>query len=419
MKLIFNLFILSLTLIQPSWADDRAFQMAEWTENVVLTDEPDQYYVSPDGKPDNPGTYKKPWDFTSAMRGEREMNPGSIIWIRGGTYTGDYEIKLTGTKKAPIHIRAYPGERATVLDSELKAVEPACYFWLWDLEIMDSVPVEKRETEKTGSHPDDLPGSGGINILYGKGCKFINLNIHDNVKGGVGWWVNSTDSEFHGCLIYNNGWRAPDRGHGHCIYAQNRQGIKTISSCIMTVPYDGCYTMHAYGSSRAYVDNFFVENNIAYTRGPFLIGGGRPSHNIKVFRNYLYGINMRIGYGAENEDCYVRDNIIAKGELNIQKYNKVVKEGNIEQLPENRSVLIPNKYDPNRAHLVVYNGAKNSEVKVDVSNFLKPGDAFILMHPEDIYIKDLHAGRCEGQHITIPLDEEFAVYVMLKKKILH
>jgi len=38
-----------------------------------------------------------------------------------------------------------------------------------------------------------------LSIYTGKACKFINLIIHDNVKGGVGWWVGSTDSEFHGC----------------------------------------------------------------------------------------------------------------------------------------------------------------------------------------------------------------------------
>ncbi len=32
--------------------------------------------------------------------------------------------------------------------------------------------------------------------------------------------------------------------------------MKTISNCIMTCRYDGSYTMHAYGSERAYVNNY-------------------------------------------------------------------------------------------------------------------------------------------------------------------
>ena len=52
------------------------------------------------------------------------------------------------------------------------------------------------------------------------------------------------------------------------------------------------------GSSRAYVDNYLLSGNICYDAGPFLVGGGRPSHNIRVLDNYLYNINMQIGYAA-------------------------------------------------------------------------------------------------------------------------
>jgi hypothetical protein len=59
----------------------------------------------------------------------------------------------------------------------------------------------------------------------------------------VSWWAESRDSERYGCLIYDNGWKAPDRGHGHAIYTQNNEGIKTIADCIMTGGYG--YTLHA------------------------------------------------------------------------------------------------------------------------------------------------------------------------------
>ena len=87
-----------------------------------------------------------------------------------------------------------------------------------------------------------------------------------------------------------------DRGHGHAIYTQNEDGTKTVTDCIMTGGYG--YTMHAYGSKRAYVDNYLIEGNIAYKANMFLIGGGRPSHDIRVLENYLYGVSMQIGYSA-------------------------------------------------------------------------------------------------------------------------
>ncbi len=38
---------------------------------------------------------------------------------------------------------------------------------------------------------------------------------------------------------------------------------------------------------------FLVEENIAYGRGPFLIGGSRPSRNIRARGNILHGVGMR------------------------------------------------------------------------------------------------------------------------------
>ena len=85
---------------------------------------------------------------------------------------------------------------------------------------------------------------GRADVSSGKACKFINLVIHDDTQG-VSWWAASQDSEMHGCLIYDNGWAGTDRGHGHAIYTQNNEGLKTISDCIFTGGYG--YTLHAYG----------------------------------------------------------------------------------------------------------------------------------------------------------------------------
>jgi hypothetical protein len=387
---------------------------AGWSDRVPRLAGAAEHYVDPQGKSDNAGTRQAPWDLASALSGKQKVAPGDVVWVRGGVYRGKFEVRLAGTEQAPIHVRTCPGQRATILDCGMTVVEPAAYVWLWDLEIAGSIPVEKRQTRQTGSAPGDLPGSSGLEIRAGKGCKFVHLAIHDNVLGGVGWWVGSTDSEFHGCVIQDNGWRAPDRGHGHSIYTQNQTGTKTISNCIMSVPHDGSFTVHAYGSSRAYVDNFVIEENIVYNRGPFLVGGGRPSHHIQVLRNYLYGVNMQIGYGADNEDCEVRDNLIANGSLTIEKYRQAVNEGNVKELPRDKAVLIPSRYDPNRAHLAVYNGAKAAGVQVRVAPFLKPGDKFRVFDSKDLFGKPLVEGACAGEAITVPMNGPFAALVVRK-----
>ncbi|MBI3858025.1 MAG: right-handed parallel beta-helix repeat-containing protein [Planctomycetes bacterium] len=373
-----------------------------------------QYTVAPDGKAENAGTKEAPWDLESAL--SRKIEPGSTIWVKGGTYQGKFQIKTAGTEAAPIQVRGAAGERVTILNSGIDVLQGTDYLWLRDLEIVGDAPVEKRVSDQTGSWPKDLPGTNGLTIHAGKGCKFINLVIHDNLLGGVGWWIGSTDSEMHGCIVYNNGWKAPDRTHGHCIYVQNRDGVKTITNCILTVPeWGGSYSMHAYGSKNAYVDNFVIEDNITYERGRFLVGGGRPSDHIRVARNYLHGVDMQIGMTKENEDCEIRDNVVVNGKIAINNYKKAVDEGNVRELPASKAVLIPNKYDPARAHVAIYNGAKAASVALDVSKVLKPGDSYVLLDPKDVYGKPLLEGKVEGAAIQVPMSGEFAAFVMVKR----
>ena len=394
---------------------------AGWSDRVPRVEGARHHFVGAEGKAGNPGTKEAPWDLPSALAGRAEVKPGDVVWVRGGTYRGKQELKLTGRDGAPIHVRAYPGERATLMDGTLFVEVPASHVWIWDLEIATSTPPEQRVIREAGSHPR-LPANfaDGISIRHTnsaavmKDVKLIDLVIRDTSQG-ISFWIDAVDSEIHGCLIYDNGWKAPDRGHGHCIYTQNRDGIKTISGNILSAKYDGAYTLHAYGSDNAYVDNYVAEDNIAYETGPFLIGGGRPSRNIKVLRNDLYGVAMQIGYGSDqNEGVEVRDNVIAGGKLRIRGPQTVVSEANRETLPGREARLIPNRYDPNRAHLAVYNGKKAPQVDVGVSGFLKPGETFRLMNPRDFYGKPVLNGTCSGATVTVPMTGEFAPFVLLK-----
>jgi hypothetical protein len=180
--------------------------------------------------------------------------------------------------------------------------------------------------------------------------------------------------------------------------------------------------MHAYGSERAYVDNFFVEENICYDKGPFLIGGGRPSNNIRVLKNYLYNVDMRIGYNAPyNQDCQVRDNIIVNGNLNINRYKTAVQEGNLivkknQKRPAGlKSVLLPNRFDIKRAHLAVYNWEKAEYVKIEAKPFLNNGDSYRLMEPHNLFGNPVAEGKCEADVIEVPVKGEFAVFVLFRK----
>jgi len=396
-----------------------------WLYLVMAMAEAAEWFVGPEGKATNPGSREGPWDIASALDGKQKVAAGDTLYLLAGTYKRrpkeQFDVRLAGTAEKPTHVRPAPGARATI-DGGLAVQAPSAHIWIWDLEILVSEPnPEKIETK--GSHPEDFKRPwGGMNMFGGKSCKYIHLVIHD-CRQGISCWSGEIDAEIYGCLIYNNGWLAPDRGHGHCIYTQNQHGTKTIANCIMSCRYNGTYTMHAYGSSRAYVDNYLITDNIACERGPFLVGGGRPSHGIRVLRNYLHGISMQIGYNAPyNEDCEVRDNVIVNGGLSINKYRKAINEGNLllgpnAARPEGaRVVLLPSQYDATRAHLAIYNWEKARTVEASVEPFLKPGDSFRLMDPKDFFGKPLLEGKCEGKAIVVPVNGEFGAFVLLKGK---
>ena len=403
------------------------------TAGTVSSTQAAQWYSAPGGKPDAQGTKDAPWDLESALSGQQKLAPGDTLWLLPGTYkypdrklgSPGYIVRLGGEKGKPIHVRGVPGGRVTI-DGGLSVQQPSTRLWIRDLEILVSENLSMSRTlDEPGSHPTSYKRPwGGLHIHAGEGCKFINLVIHDNAQG-VSWWRGSTNSEVYGCIIYDNGWKAPDRGHGHAIYTQNQDGLKTISDCIMTGGFG--YTLHAYGSSQAYVDNYLVEGNICYDAGTFLIGGGRPSRNIRAAENYLCNVNVQIGYSApHNEDCQIRDNIILGGGLQINNYKRVMKEGNLvlgknDPRPKDldaRIVLRPNRYDPHRANLAVFNWAKKPAVHLLPKSFLQPGDKYRLIDPRDFFGKPVVAGTFDGKPIRVPVAGEFAAFVLLKEPSL-
>jgi hypothetical protein len=379
------------------------------------------WYVAPGGQSQNAGTRQAPWDIESTLAGGRGVKAGDTVYLLGGTYRRrpkeQYEVKLVGEEGRSVRVRAAPGERATI-DGGLLVNEPSRYLWISDLEILVSEPNPQNPVGP-GSHPADFTRPwGGLSVNGGRHNKYINLVIHD-CRQGVSWWVGDTDSELHGCLIYDNGWPATDRGHGHAIYTQNNDGTKTISDNIMTGGF--AYTLHAYGSSRAYVNRYLVEGNVCYRAGPLLVGGGRPSEGIRVVGNHLFGAGMQIGYDApHNEDCVVRDNVVVNGAINVKNFRRVENEANTvlsDRDPRPAGALVvlrPNKYDARRANLVVYNWERKPTVAVDLSKFLKPGERFRLMSPRDFYGKPAVSGEYGGSAIELPIDGEFAAFVVLR-----
>jgi hypothetical protein len=113
------------------------------------------------------------------------VHPGDVIWVRGGTYVGNFQSSLSGTANSPIVVHEYPGEHAT-LDGAKSPTSPTLEIdgqnsWFWDLEITNSNPI--RVVNYSGSVG---PRGDGVDN-FGVGTKLINLVIHDEANG-IGHW---------------------------------------------------------------------------------------------------------------------------------------------------------------------------------------------------------------------------------------
>ena len=456
-----------------------------------------QFYVAPTGTAQGDGSIGNPWDLQTALSQPKSVHPGDTIWVRAGTYGTGQDIfygKLVGTPAAPIIVRQYPGERATIngwiqlgcCDQNPQPSQGA-YIWVWGLEFANST------TDRTGGL--DGPPSYGTSTIspsidtWAPGSKLINNIIHDT-KGGPGVWTEAIGAEVYGNVIYYNGYQATDHGHGHGLYTQNNTGRKLVSDNISFAQFgEG---MQFYGSSTANVHNYDVTGNIILDNGiiqagtPYgsltqnlLFEGGSGVDGIVVTGNYLYdpptisqGTNNFGGpFDASNGGISISANYLVDGgdgadfwfwnSLNFTNntvysrsieamlilgstanYSIATSDNNtyygggaylIGQGPSPNttgltfsrwqtttgldphsvynasaptgvwSFVRPNKYEPGRAHIAIYNWDLNPVVNVDVSAALAVGAHYQVKDAENYYGAPVASGVYQGGTIAIPM----------------
>ena len=401
-----------------------------------------EFHVSPAGTPGGDGSKARPWDLQTALHHPKAVGPGDTLWLRGGTYGGIFTARLKGTREAPITVRQAPGQRATVdcrtADGTLGLFtvegEHARY---WGFEV--TCTGTDRYADAKGSQPPES-ARGGVNCS-GSNIALVNLIVHDG-SNGFGFWSGGEGGEIYGCLIYNNGWDAPDRGHGHAIYAQNKTGTKRLVDNVLFNQF--CYGIHAYGSSRAFINGFHVEGNASFNNGAakgpgnlapcILVGGGSPSEGIVVKDNCTYSTGygataLQLGYGADNKDAVVTGNYFVGGSA-LRKWQKLDVRGNtfiapaapvsveppgadlapantlVTGRPSGLKVFVrPNRYEPGRANLIVYNWDRKPEVEVDLKGVLKAGARYRVASAQDFFGKPVCEGVFDGKPVRLPMTE--------------
>ena len=406
-----------------------------------------QWYVSPSSS-GGTGSLADPWSLQTALNQPAAVRPGDTIWLRGGTYMGTFLSNLNGAQNQPIIVRSYPGEWA-VIDRAATGLFPATlqvqgsWTWFWGFEITNSDPV--RNIPTTGSNP--LDGRAQAITIYGaQHVKMINLVVHDS-GDGIADNAGGFDTEIYGSVVYHNGWLAPDRGHGHGIYSQNQSGTKSITDNILFSGFG--VGIHNYGSEAASLNGFDIEGNIAFNSGMLqgyfnvniLVGGKGPCESPIIANNFSYypfnelpgfgpGQPLNLGWDAGCNNPVVRDNYMSSSILMVGNRNLTMTGNTFAGLfqmfsntpsndfssypgntnipyrtrPTGTYVLVrPNKYEPGRGHVAVFNWNGQSNVNVDLSTVLATGAAYEIRDAQNPLAPPLLTGIFAGGTVALPM----------------
>ena len=383
------------------------------------------HYAAPTGRSDGSGTADHPWDLATALRGGGgQVQPGDTVWLRGGTYSGMWVSTLTGTPSAPIVVRQYPGERATLdgrgTDNDMFVVRGAWALY-WGFELTNSDPRRVSPDRSSSFRPDVVVNNGPHN-------KYVNLVIHD---GGVAFYTYSDAStvEVYGCIIFNNGWQGPDRGHGHGLYLKSDEGPLVARDNVLFNQFG--YGVHAYtdaGTGR--LRNIRIEGNVAFNNGLMggdrdadganvLVGGNQPASGIAVVENLTYfspgvrGPNLAFGFrDIQNVDLVAKGNYAAGGRpvLTVRRWsapqvadNTLIDDTAGQRLKTAAVYVKPNAYEVGRAYVVVYNWGRTAVVTADLGGVLRAGDRYEIRSVQDLFGPPVSSGTYAGGVIELPM----------------
>ncbi len=427
-----------------------------------------QWYTAPNGTPSGTGSVDSPWDLATTLAHPAAVHPGDTIWMRGGLYSAApvaYNSSLTGTAAAPIILKQYPGERATV-NGNIAINAP--YTWYWGFEVTNTSGA-RSSGQPLWECLDAYPGSVGV--------KIINTILHD-CDQGIGFWAGAIDAELNGNVIYNVGQAGATRGEGHAIYTQNQTGTKHILDNVIFDAFD--INMQAYGSGAAFAQHYDVQGNISFNAGAlygnhvdnFLFAVGSGLDDISFLNNYTYHTpSTNLGYsrlGWEFGGSNVNGTLVANGNyfiggqyaLQMWGWRNASGTGNVfysnaglmleldavpatvnfdknayygdglNRLGSNNVgfsgwaastgmdknstfsagrptgtwiIVRPNAYEAGRANIAIYNWPLAPTVSVDLSGVLKSGDAYSVRDVFNIFGAPLVSGTYSGAPVVIPM----------------
>ena len=373
------------------------------------------WYAAPNGSSSGDGSSGRPWNLPTALSGGNgKVQPGDTVWLRGGTYAGQFRSTLTGTAAAPIVVRQYPGERAIIDGGGSTSdtfVADGSYSVFWGFEMTNSDPARCCST--SSFFRADMMVSHATHV------KFINMIVHD---GGPGYytWSPYGDVEIYGAIIYNIGYDGSDRGHGHGMYLKNDVGPLVVRDNILFNSYG--YGIHAYtNTGDGLLNGIHLEGNVSFNSGTLSaqgtsgnIGnlGQPPANNMAMIDNMTYfspgigGSNWLLGSGdglTATGNYVVGGSGMSEGTWTnaIITGNTVITSGT---KPTQPLVFVrPNAYEPGRAAVIIYNWSRQASVSVDLSSVLGVGRRYEVRNVQDLFGAPLVSGTFGGGTISFPM----------------
>ncbi len=286
------------------------------------------WQVGANGSSSGQGTSASPWSLSYALQGGGgRIRPGDTVWVRGGSYSlGDNaNATVAGTASAPVIIRGYPGERATI-DASINVF--GAYVWYWGLELKQA--------------DAGWQNAMCFNVIA-PGVRIINNVIHDCSGNGIGLWYQNSNGEATGNLLYNNGRYGGDATrYAHGIYFENNTGTKLIRQNAVLNTFS--HAFHGWPGDDAANRDVTIEDNVALNAASFVGYGGReylvapgnvgPVERLTFRRNHALRMEgaaqTDIGYydgGTNPAGNVVTDNYVT-GELRVFRHTGITLTGN-------------------------------------------------------------------------------------------
>ncbi len=295
---------------------------------------PPVYVVAPNGNDGGPGTEAQPWRSLNTALGR--LQPGSILLVRGGEYTGPFFVSnKQATAAAPILVASYPNERPVLHAGEWQglSVQNSSHVIVRGFEVVGrSGSARGRDSglESVRSHHVKFEGNvirdfggGGINVIHSNHVSVDFNHIYntslwaENQMSAISLWQMSNIGGGNNADGYSNYIRNNFVHHN-----ENRVGARTDGNCIILDSNDDV----GYSAATMISDNMCWAN------------GGRGIHvfrasNASVINNTLIG-NLRNVSSSEGElsalyanNVLFRNNLVQPGRGGWS--NHVYQAGNV------------------------------------------------------------------------------------------